>query len=89
VNCTVVALGASELDVHVEFQVPAKLGAEVAVTTGCAVVSAGAAVVAVGLAVGVAVVADPEDDVHPAAIIKMQAIPARRIKTACFIIQSY
>jgi len=81
----VVTIG-SDPDVQVTFQFPAKLGAGVAGALGCAVVSAGAAVVATGVAVGVAVVAVPEDDVHPAAIMKMQAMPARRIKTACFII---
>jgi len=84
-------MAASDPDFQVAFQFPAKLGAGVAaVAFGCAVVSAGAAVVAAGVAVavavGVAVVAVPEDDVHPAAIMKMQAMPARRITTACFII---
>jgi len=82
-------MAASDPDFQVAFQFPAKLGAGVAaVTFGCTVVSTGAAVVAVRVAVGAVVIAVPEDDVHPAMIMKMQAMPARRIKTACFIIQS-
>jgi hypothetical protein len=82
----VVTTAVSVLSFHVAFQVPAKDGVGVADAVGCAVVSAGVAGAAAGVVVGVAVAAVPEDDVHPAAIIKMQAMPARSTKTVRFII---